>query len=296
MPLARILRAPVAASATLLAVLVLPAVLSAQAAGEQPFLLALPGDRVIVNYAPGALDRGHHVQRRFDLLVADASRWSDQKLRLRVFVLGRQEWQEMGFGLPYGLPGRMPGNVLAVPAAGDDDTVALWTRLTGGPPPPLAGTPMRGTAAEASSLALADLLGEVEAARVLLASAGVRGETAWVQQVTAHLLALAVFERYERARLAEIGRFFDSLGHGVDSATGLDGYAPGLDLATLLWFESRFHDGARRVLESGKKNEAKAVLELARKNGGLLTRAALIELYPQLAAWLRESFPPAGSR
>lgn len=270
--------------------------LAAQSAGNQPFLLALPGDRVVVNYAPGSLDRAHHVQQRFDLLAADASRWSGEHLRLRIYVLGRQEWEEMGFGLPYGLPGRMPGNILAVPAAGDDGTVALWTGLTGSPPPPLAGTPMRGTAAEASSLALADLLGEVEGARILLTLAGVRGETAWVQQVSAHLLALAVFERYERARMGEIGRFFASLGRGVEGSPGLDSYAPGLDLATLLWFEARFHEGARAVLGSGKKNDAKAVLKLARKNGGLLTRSALLERYPELGAWLQQTFPPAGSR
>lgn len=262
----------------------------AQTGGGQPFLLTLPGDAVVVNYAPGSLDRAYHVQQRLELLVGDASRWSGERLRLRVFVLGRAEWSEMGVGLPYGLPARLPGDVLAVPAAGDDGTVALWTRLRGAPPPALPGRPLAGTPQEAASLALSDLLTEIEAARTLLALARLRGETPWVHQVMAHLLALSAFERYERARLDEIGRFFSDLGRQVSETPALERYTEGLDLATLLWFESRFHAGARRVLDDGKKNEAKVVLKLARKNGGVLRRAALLERYPALADWLRSSF------
>lgn len=267
--------------------------LRAQAEGDRPFLLALRGEAVVVNYSPGALDRAHHVQQRLELLTEDASRWMNTELRLRVFVLDRREWSEMGIGLPYGLPTRLAGNVLAVPAAGDDGTVTLWTRLCGEPPPPLPGRPLQGTAEEASSLALSDLLAEVEAARTLLSLAGIRGETAWVHQVMAHLLALAAFERYERARLDEIEEFFATLGRGVDETPSLARYTEGVELATLLWFESRFHAGARLVLDNGKKNEAKALLRLARRSGGILERAVVVQRYPALGAWLRETFPTA---
>lgn len=263
------------------------------AQGEQPFLLTLKDEPVLINYSPGSLDRAHHVQQRLELLTKDASKWMSEELHLRVFVLGRTEWGELGFHLPYGIPGRMPGNTLAVPAAGDEGTVALWTRLRGAPPPPLPGRPLRGTMEEASSLALADLLTEVEAARILLALGEVRGETPWVHQLLAHLLARTAFERYEGPRLGEIAGVFHDLGTGVVAPLSLDSYTQGLDLETYLWFESRFHDGARVVMEGSGKNEAKRLLKLARKNRGILTEAALLEECPEVGAWLESSFAPA---
>jgi len=254
-----------------------------------PFLLTLKGNAVVVNYTPGGLDRAYHIKARLDLLTTDFSKLVKNPLRLRVFVLTRDEWAQFGFGLPYGLPGRIRGSTLAVPWMGDEGTVQLWTGIQGFPPPPLPGIPMRGTAEEAATLALADLLTEVEAARILITMGGVRGEVPWVHQVLAHLVARSAFERYEGPRMPQIDAFFDGLGPGEDPIP-LERYTAGLDLQTLLWFEARFQDGARRILASGKRNEAAAIVKMARKAGGLLTEQALLERHPELRNWLVESF------
>lgn len=257
---------------------------------QQPFLLALRGQSVVLNYTPGALDRAVHVQRRLELLSTDFSRWSNVQVRLRVFVLSRDEWGHFGFHLPYGLPGRVSGTTLAVPSYGDAGTVELWTQIRGFPPPPLAGIPMKGTAEEAASLALSDLLMEVEAARVLLSLGGLQGEVSWLHQLMAHSLARSAFEAYESGRLAEIDAFFDSLGSGIETPLPLNRYAAGLELETLLWFESRFQDGARVLLASGKKNEAKGLLKQAAKSGGELTESLFFELFPEMRGWLETTF------
>ena len=229
-----------------------------------PFLLTLRGNYVVVNYTPGGLDRAYHIKMRLDLLAADFSKWVGTPIRLRVFVLTRDEWGQFGFGVPDGLPGRIRGSTLAVPWAGDAGTIDLWTEIQGDPPPPLVGTPMRGTAEEAATMALADLLTEVEAARILLTMGSVRGEVPWVHQILPHLVARAAFVRYEGPRLPEIDDFFAGLGGG-DRQVSLERYTGGLDLPTLLWFESRFQDGARLILENGKRNEVREIIKQARK-------------------------------
>ena len=87
----------------------------------------------------------------------------------------------------------------------------------------------------------------------------------------------------------EIDAFFDGLGQDRDPIV-LDRYAAGMDLETYLWFESRFQDGARRILANSKKDEAREIVKMARKAGGLITEAALLERHPQLIAWLADSF------
>jgi hypothetical protein len=259
----------------------------------QPFLLALRGQSVIINYTPGALDRAVHVQRRLELVANDFARWSGTRSRLRVFILSRDEWGQVGFHAPFGIPGHIPDATLAVPSYGDAGTVELWTRVRGVELAPLPGTPIKGTAQEAASLALSDLLMEVEAARVLLSVAQLRGESPWLHQVLAHLIARQAFETYETARMPEITAFFDSLAGRVRSPLALDRYTPGLDLETLLWFESRFQDGAREVMASGGRNQAKQLVKRAGKTGGVLTEADFFARFPEMRDWLARSFDSA---
>lgn len=262
---------------------------------DQPFLLALRGQYVIINYTAGALDRAVHIQNRLELLATDFAKWTGEPQQVRVFVLDRRQWRHFGFQVPYGLPGQVQGTTLAVPALGDSGTIRLWTEVQGEPPPPLPGTPMKGTPVEAATLARADLMTEVEAARMLMSMRGVRGTPVWVHQVLAHLVARNEFARYEAGRLGEITEFFESLASGLDSPVALDNYAPGLDLATLMWFESRFHDGARVLMEAGKKNEAKTLVKLALKNGGALTDEMLFARHPEMKGWLTRTFPAGGN-
>jgi hypothetical protein len=276
-------------AATMLLVLALVPLGGTSQEAPPPFLLVLKGQAAYVNYTPGALDRAIHIQRRIELVAVDFSKLTKMQIRVRVFVLSRDEWGQFGFGLPYGLPGRIRGTTLAVASLGDPGTVSLWTDILGVAPPPLPGIPIKGTAQEASTLAMGDLLTQVETARILLSSGGIRGEVGWVQQVLAHLVARVAFERYESARLENINNFFAQLGQGASGHT-LAQYSQGLDLKTLLWFESRFHQGARLVLEGGKKNEGRELFKAAVKNGGLVTEQMMLERYPQLRVWLDEAF------
>ena len=276
-------------SVALMLVLALAPIGAAPQEGPAPFLLALKGKATVVNYTPGALDRAAHIQRRIELLAVDFSKQVKQQLRVRIFILSRDEWSQVGFALPYGLPGRIRGTTLAVPALGDAGTVSLWTGILGSPPPPLPGIPLKGTAEEASTLAMADLLTEVEAARLLLSAAGIRGDEVWVHQVLAHMVARMAFKSYEEPRLGEINAFFERLARGSERYA-LGRYSQGLDLATLLWFESRFHRGSRVLLEGDHKNGGRAILKLAMKHGGLVTAQAMLERHPELRDWLAEAF------
>jgi hypothetical protein len=260
---------------------------------QAPFLLALKGQAAFVNYTPGALDRATHLQRRIELLAVDFSNQIKMALQVRIFILNRDEWAQFGFGLPYGLPGRIRGTTLAVPSLGDEGTIELWTGILGMAPPPLPGIPMKGNAVEASTLAMSDLLTEVEASRLLLSSAGIRGETVWVHQVLAHLVARGAFVRFEAVRMPEIDAFFAQLGL-QPSKLPLERYSQGLDLKTLLWFESRFSLGARIILEGAKSKEIRKLLRATLKSGGLLTEEALLASYPALQVWLDETFEPEG--
>ena len=279
-------------SVALMLLLALVAMEAAPQAPPLPFLLALKGKATVINYTPGALDRAVHIQRRIELLVVDFSRQIKQQLLVRIFILSRNEWSQFGFGLPYGLPGRIQGATLAVPALGDAGTVSLWTEILGSSPPPLPGIPLKGTAEEASTLAMADLLTEVEAARLLLSLAGIRGDEVWVHQVLAHMVARMAFASYEGPRMGEINAFFEQLAHGSENHA-LERYSPGIDLTTLLWFESRFHRGSRVLLEGGHRNGGRGILKRAMKNGGLVTGKELLDRYPRLGEWLESSFVPS---
>ena len=120
-----------------------------------------------------------------------------------------------------------------------------------------------------------------------------RGEVLWLHQVLAHLVARTAFENYEAGRLPKIDGFFDSLSAKVPERLALDQYAPGLDLDSYLWFESRFHEGARLVMQSTKKNEAKVLLKEAKKSSLAVSEEAFLESFPDMRTWLAESFAPS---
>ena len=94
--------------------------------------------------------------------------------------------------------------------------------------------------------------------------------------------------------MAEIDEFFDSLAGGLATPLPLNRYAAGLELETLLWFESRFQDGARELMGSSKKNEIRVLIKQAAKNGGALSESAFFELYPEMRGWLERTFAAAG--
>lgn len=255
--------------------LLLPASAAGDAAAQSPMLLSLDGPPVTVRYTPGALDRADHVQRRFNLLVAEAGRRQASRQLLVIELLDEGEWRRSRLAEPFGLPAITASGTLALPAWGSDGTVALWRRLLDQRLPSVPGTPLRGSIEEAASLAAADLVGEVEGARLVLAGVGTTGAEPWIDDLLASALAVSAVQRYEPSRWPEVRRLFDSLARS-ESAAGDE------RLRRL-----RYAVAAERIAAESGKLAARPLLKLARKQGGRLAAATLIERYPWLRAWAR---------
>ena len=264
----------------------------AVAQGSSMFLLDLPGDKVGVRYSHGSLDRAVQVQDSFDLLVEDFRSWTRAKVNLVILLLSREEWTESGLVYPYGMSEASGGRGLALPSWGDEGTVELWRNLLGTRLPTQPDQPMRGTPEQTASLAVADLIGSIDAARILLRGSGTRGDQPWVDGVIAHVVVLNHIRSHHEARLPDVRMAFGDLakqGGGVRVHPLSSALSPP-SLVARLWFESQFFAGAAQLSSSSCKVPAKAIFKQARKNGGLIQAADLLSECPELGSWLSSSF------
>ena len=152
-------------------------------AGPDQFqeLVTLYGQGCAVRYGNGALDRAHWVLRRLELLTSYFNKWSEVPVPTAVFVLDRSLWQRAGYSTPYGFPLRIGPNIVLAPALGDDLTVRMWKRILGVERLPMnSGRPVVGTAEQAATLSLGDVLLQSEASRGFTQRAGLLGDQAWV--------------------------------------------------------------------------------------------------------------------
>ncbi len=251
---------------------------------NQHSLLTLHGEPCSVRYTPGALDRAAHLQVRLQTLAYDYSRWGTRGYDFQGYVLSPEDWASAGLAKPYGLPERAGPRALAAPAWGDEHSVALWKRLLGGPLPWTAeGMPVRGTAEEAASLQLADVVLQTETARIFVEEENLRGAEPWIAELTAHAVALQAFASHEEVRLLEIQQVYDDL-----SAAGLPSLAvcPSASKvdATALACGAKFHAGARVLLAKSGLKTVRVLTKLAKKHG--LSQATLLKEYPALAEWV----------
>ena len=250
----------------------LPAGLAAES--EAPYLLALEGPPATVRYSPGSLDRADRVQRRLVRLVSETGH---RKLRQQLVVaelLRAEEWRQSGLAQPYGLPAISGTGSLALPAWGEPETVALWRGLLDGWLPSSPGTPLRGTPEEAASLEAADLVGEVEASRIILAKLGLTGSRPWVDDLLACTLAVSAVMRGEPGRWAEVRQLHNRLAARPEAARDER-------LRRLRWVAA-----AERIGAETDKIPSKPLFKLANKSKGPLAAAKLIERYPWLAEML----------
>ncbi len=266
----------------------------AAAPTERGLLLDLRGRGANVRYSPGSLERAARVQETYGLLATQIAPWTKNKEALLVYLLSREDWQSAGVALPFGFFARLPVHGLAIPAWGDPGTVGLWRGLLGSALPEVEGEPMRGSAEEASSVRLADLLADVEAVRLLLERAGIGADQVWAGELMAHSVAYSVLWKHRPARLAAAERLYATVlaRDRALPAPSLADYRTGLSMEDWLRFQARFSRGARRLAEAEGLGAGKAVVKLARKNGGRLSGAALVARWPTLAAWRAESFAP----
>lgn len=256
------------------------------------FLLDLPGDKVGVRYSHGSLDRAVQLQDSYELLVEDFRSWTRAKVNLVILLLSRDEWKESGFGYPYGMSEAAGGRGLALPSWGDDGTVELWRGLLGSRLPTQPDQPMRGTPEQTASLAVADLIGAIDAARILLRGGGYRGDQLWVDGLVSQVVVLSHIESHHVARLPDVRMAFGDLANkaGGAGAYPLSAFPTPPSLAARLWFESQFFNGAALLSSPSCKYPAKALFKQARKNGGLVQANELMAECPELDTWLKSSF------
>jgi len=257
---------------------------SASAQVNLPSLLNLHGDLAPVRYTPGALDRAAHVQARLEALAMDFSRWGSQPYVLQGYVLAPEDWAVAGLDRPYGLPERAGARGVAVPAWGDDRSVALWRGLLHGQMPWGTDMPVRGTPEEAASLSLADLVLQVESARIFVEGERLGGDAPWIGELVAHAVAHQAFASHEAGRLDEIAEVWTRLGGGnPDLATCAASVG---DPATTLACDARFAAGASILFAEDRMKTVRRLQKLAKKRG--LSEATLVKEYPRLADWLAD--------
>ena len=257
--------------AVLALALLLPPIPAAAAAA--PYLLTLEGPPVTVRYSPGSLDRATHVQRRMVQLIAETGHRKLKRPLLVVELLQAEGWRGSGLAEPYGLPAISGGGTLALPAWGGPETVGLWRRLLGGWLPSASGKPLRGSTEEAASLEGADLVGAVEASRIVLSKLGLAGSEPWVDDLLACALAVSAVQRNEPGRWAEVRQVHSLL-------TALPEASRDERLGRL-----RFVAAAERIGAESGKQPAKPLLKMATRSRGPLAAKTLRERYPWLAEW-----------
>ena len=262
-------------------------------------LIALNGEGCAVRYSQGSLDRAHHVLRRLELLTDYFNRWSDVPVPTAVYVVDRESHLRGGFPGVYGVPVRTAPAVVVTAALGDDGTVELWRQLLSSNRLPMEfGTPMTGTAQQAASLAIADVLLQAEASRGFAQRARLLGAQPWIGEIAAHVAAGVVFLMHEPQRLDEIAATYRRVGQGRQLE--LRSFSPLLaagsreQVEQWLWYQSQFHQAAQLVLSRDGKSSVKKLLKMSKRAGGRLEAADLFARYPQLQSWLEERFSPAG--
>jgi hypothetical protein len=241
----------------------------------QTYLASLEGPPVTVRYSPGSLDRADGVKLRFERLIEQTGkrRWWKQPL-LVVELVEADAWRRAGLAEPFGLPAISAEGSLALPAWGTPETVAVWRSLLDTSLPSISDTPLRGSSEELASLAAADLVGEVEGSRLVLARLGLSGVEPWVNDLLACALTVSALQEYEAVRRAETHQLFAALAKRGETY-------PDERLKRLRWIAA-----AERIgVETGRL-PAKPLLKLARKQSGPLPAAVLLESFPWLAEWL----------
>ncbi|REJ75054.1 MAG: hypothetical protein DWQ36_00575 [Acidobacteria bacterium] len=273
-----------------------PPDLEAAAFSDGEFL-SLYGDRSAVGFQPGALDRAHHFLRRLEVITEAFNRWSGVAVPVVGYLVDREKWNEMQMPGLYGIPLRTSATAIVLPSRGDDETVRMWRSILGVEQLPLnPGEPLRGTSEEAASLAIVDVLAQVEAARAFALQAELVADEEWIGEVAAHLAARTLFADVEPAKLGAIDfvydRIYERFGgerqHALAEfrADGLVGEVA--DAETWLWFQGAFARAARVLHEQRGRKSVKHLKKLSER--GRLDGAGLRDAYPGLAAWLDSAF------
>lgn len=279
-----------------------PAVYAAEEALKAPtrlypepelyLLLRLPGDRATIHYTPGSLDRAANLQFRLEKIARYFHRWADQETDLVVYMVNRDGWQQAQFNIPYGVPLRVGRLGFAAPAMGDDGTVALWAGLLRGVLPRVSGTPLRGSPREAATMAVADVLVQLEVAEALVDQAQIAGDAYWVRGLMSHVMSVSLVEKMEPMRIRDLDTMYAKLSEAhPPKAMSVRDYHADLGLVDWLWFQAQFHAGAKLIVaEEGAGDAVEKMIKLRKKGDGVLRGDFLRRKYDDLDAWFHDRF------
>ena len=245
-------------------------------------LLLLSDDASEVLYVPGTLDRAAHVELWLRSLAVGAARRTRHPARVVGVVLGRDEWQQARLPCAYGIPCRAGVRVVALPAAGDAGTIALWQGLIGALPQ-LGGTPLMGTAEEAASLAPADAFAGLVTSRDLVVAAGFAGDEPWVVDLLAHAVSLDAARQSRSGRDADLDGFWES----VRRHYGPQGVEPADEMGAELRRQAKLYFAAQTMLGGEGKVPVRALHKLQEKGGGRLRAADLRAAWPNALGGLQ---------
>jgi hypothetical protein len=277
---------------------------AAEALSTPPFgpaepLLAYRGEEVAVRYVPGTLDRAVHVSRRLDLVIAELRGSLDVVLPLTAIVLTRDEWERKELTRTYGLPQPLSVGTIAVPASGDAGTVRKWKTWLGTELPEIYGVPLAGTAADASSLMLSDLVMQVEVCELVFERTPVGAADPWIRGLFSHLAAIALWSTFEPSRMPEIESVWARMRVQLPPLLAIEERrvqkgSPPLAMERWLLAESHLNDGAARAYSVGGWKTFKKLLKTITKQGKPPTRDQMVAVYPPLSGWLQALPPEAG--
>lgn len=264
-------------------------------------LLTLVGRYSAVQYTAGSLDRAQRVLDRLDAVASKLNRWTEMPVAKAVYLLDRSQWKEAELPGLYGVPLPLGQTAIVVPAAGDQATVRLWRRVLGVDVlPMIPGVPLRGTPEEAATLAIADLLLQIESGRAMVERSELRPDRIWIAELAAHAAALSLVVALEEHRLAEINATLSRVTErlGGPGAYSLESYSPALlfgdedSIKHWLWAQGAFNQAAAIIVARDRKQTVPRLLKLAtaRQARGL-SWAALVERYPALEAWHARFWP-----
>lgn len=264
---------------------------------EGGYLVTLPGDFATVRYTPFSLDRAARLQSRLELALRSWERWANTRVAITAFVLSREEWESSGYSVEYGVPVRVGRAAIAVPALGDDGTVALWSQVLDGMLPQVQGAPFRGSAQQASTMVLADIVAQLLVAEIVIDEVGLAGNEAWVRGLTTHVASLDFVRRKEGARLADLDAMYKwVIQRRGEKVMSTRDYQPDLELGDWLYFQACFHFGAQAILGEEGKGALKKLRKLRKKDAGVLQGDRLLRHYPRLDEWHHAFFSAVSFR
>ena len=260
-----------------------------------PSQATLPGDLVQMRYSLGGLDRAARLQTQLENMLRTSAKWTESPFLMTVYVLSRQEWQEMRVNMPFGVPVRVGPSGLAVPSAGDETTARLWSELH--MPLPSAVAAYRGAAEHVPSTVMADVLSLVLLGEILADRNRYSGDGFWVRGLISHVALIDYLERTDPALLRDLDIIYSQVINERGRRTlAASDYRSEIDMADWLLFQANFHFGAKAVIKQEGRGVWRKLRKLRKRNDGVVSGAALLSAWDDLEAWYYDSFSAVSTR